>query len=219
MVMPASLASMRRCCRLLHLWPLQQAVQRRPFATQPPKTILLVYHSRTGAAREMADHLELGALAVAEQMDMNGELRVNRKEARDAGIDDMLQASGYIFCAPENLASLSGEMKEFVDRVYYGAFETTCAPDDPTTYSEESRLVGRPFAVAISAGSDGAGAARQLERICQGWRLRSVAETMVHQNGLPQTKENILAPKPPLPKETRGQCADLGGRVAATLLL
>ena len=28
----------------------------------------------------------------------------------------VLRADGYIFCAPENLASVSGEMKEFFDR-------------------------------------------------------------------------------------------------------
>ena len=51
-------------------------------------------------------------------------------------------------------------MKEFFDRCYYGALD---------------RIQGLPYACAISAGSDGAGAARQTERICTGWRLRAAA--------------------------------------------
>ena len=51
-------------------------------------------------------------------------------------------------------------MKEFFDRCYYGALD---------------RIQGLPYACAISAGSDGAGAARQTERICTGWRLRGGA--------------------------------------------
>ena len=56
-------------------------------------------------------------------------------------MDDLLASGGFLFCAPENLASLSGEMKEFFDRCYYGALD---------------RIQGLPYACAISAGSDGA---------------------------------------------------------------
>ena len=56
-------------------------------------------------------------------------------------------ASAYIFVAPENLGALSGTMKEFFDRTYYGVLD---------------RVSGRPYAAIIAAGSDGQGAARQL---------------------------------------------------------
>ena len=40
----------------------------------------------------------------------------------------------------------------------------------------------------------------------------------MHRNGLPQTKENILMPKVCEPR-ARELCRELGGLVAATLLL
>jgi multimeric flavodoxin WrbA len=152
-------------------------------------------------------------MSAAAEMEMS--LNIQMRAAADATIDDVLNADGYLFCAPENLASVSGEMKEFFDRCYYPAFSTTTEP----TYQEVSKLLGRPYGMVIAAGSDGTGAARQLERICQGWRLRPVADTIIHKNGLTQTKENILALKPCLPDTVREECAELGGLVAATLLL
>ena len=58
-----------------------------------------------------------------------------------------------MFCGPENLASASGELLEFFQRCYYPVF-------DPLT--ERSRILGRPFGLAIAAGSDGQSAARQV---------------------------------------------------------
>src|SRR5690606_29741214 len=106
------------------------------------------------------------------------------------------------FCAPENLASLTGEMKECLDRCYYGVLD---------------EIQGRPYAVTISAGTDGAGAARQLERICTGWRLRPIAPALIERNGA-QTPEAILAPKP-VPPDALARCHELGGLLAATLLI
>merc|ERR1712226_1621354 len=83
------------------------------------------------------------------------------------------------------------------------------------TYVEESLLLGRPYGLAIAAGSDGTGAAKQVSRICRGWRLQAVApEPLVVRNRLRQTAKNILAPKV-CSAEAREQCAELGGLVAA----
>ena len=57
-----------------------------------------------------------------------------------------------------------------------------------------------------------------VERICQGWRLRPVGPALVQRNGLEQTRENILAPKE-ISAEAREECRELGGLVAATVLL
>ena len=72
--------------------------------------------------------------------------------------------------------------------------------------------------LAIAAGSDGSGAARQIERICRGWRLRPVADPLINQNGLSQTATEILRPKV-CSTEAAERCSQLGGLVAATLLL
>ncbi|WP_431270881.1 flavodoxin family protein [Dankookia sp. P2] len=117
--------------------------------------LLIVFHSRTGAARQMAEAAARGAGAEAE---------VRLLPAEAAGPEDLLDAQGYLFAAPENLASLSGPMKDFFDRCYYPVLD---------------RLNGRPYALLIAAGSDGTGAARQAARIATGWRLRAVAEPLI----------------------------------------
>ena len=58
----------------------------------------------------------------------------------------------------------------------------------------------------------------QAERICLGWRLRPVADTVVQRNGEEQTATAIQRPKT-CPAEGIRRCTELGGLVAATLLL
>ena len=180
------------------------------------RLLLLVYHSRTGWARQMAKEMEAGAQEAVVAMEGEDTLDVVRKTAACTTSADILGADGYLFCAPENLASVSGEMKEFFDRTYYDMFDEV---EGSTGYDEVPRLLGRPYALAIAAGSDGHGAARQIERICLGWRLDAVAETLVERNGLEQTKASILGEKQALPPDVVARCRDVGGIVAATLLL
>ncbi|HKP77868.1 MAG TPA: NAD(P)H-dependent oxidoreductase, partial [Phenylobacterium sp.] len=92
------------------------------------------------------------------------EVEVRMRAADEAQADDLLAADGYLFVCPENLAALSGAMKEFFDRNYYPVL---------------GRLNGRPYGALIAAGSDGTGAARQLARICTGWRLKPIAEPLI----------------------------------------
>ena len=146
---------------------------------------------------------------------MQERLVVHKRRAADATVEALLAADGYLFCCPENLASASGAMLEFFHSSYYHAFVSSGAPE----HTETSLLLGRPYGLAIAAGSDGSNAARQVERICTGWRLRPVAPTFVHQNGLPQHRESILAPKGLLEPPARERCVELGGLVAATVLL
>ena len=72
--------------------------------------LLIVYHSRTGGSRQMAEAAAKGA---------EGEVATLLHEARETTPAHLKAASGYLFCAPENLAALSGEMTEFFDRCYY----------------------------------------------------------------------------------------------------
>lgn len=157
------------------------------------KRLLIVWHSRTGAARAMAD-----AAAAAARDDVE----VRLVAAQDARADDLLAADGYIFAGPENLAALSGQMKEFFDRNYYAVLE---------------RLNGRPYAVLIAAGSDGAGAVRQLTRIATGWRLKPIAEPVIV-NTHAQTPEAIAAEKT-VGDTDLARCAEAGAALAAGLAL
>jgi multimeric flavodoxin WrbA len=157
------------------------------------KRLLIVWHSRTGAARQMAE-------AAAQAARAEAGVAVELARARDVDAATVLGADGYLFAAPENLAALSGEMKEFFDRIYYDVLE---------------RTNGRPFALFVSAGSDGANAVRQVQRICTGLRLREVAPPMIV-NLKAQTPERILAPKT-VPAEQLARCAETGAALAAGL--
>lgn len=166
------------------------------------KQLLIVWHSRTGAARQIAEAAARGAAAAAAQLEQADDLRVVLRRAADVEANALLASQGYLFCAPENLASLSGEMKEFFDRNYYAVLD---------------RIQGLPYACAISAGSDGTGAARQLERICTGWRLKAVAPALIVNLGA-QTGEQIWAEKV-VPQADLDRCEELGGLLAATVLM
>lgn len=164
------------------------------------KTLLIVWHSRTGAARQLAEAASEGAHSVIEELDAAHTLAVKLRAAADTDADDVLGADGYLFCAPENLGTVSGAMKEFFDRCYYDVLD---------------RIAGRHYALAIAAGSDGSGAVRQIERICTGWRLRSAAPAYIAHTDA-QTPEAILAEKT-LTEEQNEAARTLGGTLAALL--
>jgi multimeric flavodoxin WrbA len=136
------------------------------------KTLLIVYHSFTDGTRQMAEAARAGAAA-------DEGCTVRLLHAAQAGAPDVLAADGYLFATPENLAAMSGVVKDFFDRSYYAVLD---------------RVNGRPYASLICAGSDGSNAARQVARIATGWRLKAVAEPLIVCTHA-QTPEAILASK------------------------
>jgi multimeric flavodoxin WrbA len=142
------------------------------------------------------------SLAAAKGARGAGDVHVRRLSAARAQPADLLAADGYLFVCPENLAALSGQMKEFFDRTYYPVLE---------------RLNGRPYAALIAAGSDGENAARQLARIATGWRLKPIAPPLIVGTSA-QTPEAILAPKTLSPK-VLASCEELGATLAAGLAM
>jgi multimeric flavodoxin WrbA len=110
----------------------------------------------------------------------------------------LLRADALLFATPECLGSMAGPMKTFFDRCYYPVLD---------------RLVGRPYATIVCAGTDGHGAIRQIERIATGWRLRRVAEPVLAITGA-QTPEAILAPKR-IADADLARAAELGATLAA----
>jgi multimeric flavodoxin WrbA len=154
------------------------------------KTLLIVFHSRTGGTRQMAEAACRGA-------SLEPGARVRLLAASEAHGADVLAADGFIFATPENLATMAGAMKEFFDRTYYDALE---------------RINGRPYAMLICAGSDGENAARQIARIATGWRLRPIAEPLIVCTHA-QTPEAIRAPKT-IGADDLERCQELGAALA-----
>jgi multimeric flavodoxin WrbA len=154
------------------------------------KTLLIVFHSRTGGTKQMAEAARDGA-------GQEPDVQVRLLNAAEAQGSDVLAADGYVFAAPENLAALAGQMKEFFDRTYYEVLE---------------RINGRPYAMLICAGSDGGNAVRQINRIATGWRLRPVADPLIVCTHA-QTPAAILAPKIIAPSDL-DRCREIGAALA-----
>ena len=159
------------------------------------KNLLIVFHSVTAGTAQMAQAAANGAAS-------EPDVAVNLIHAGAAGPSELLQADGYIFATPENLAMMSGVMKDFFDRTYYPVL---------------NRIVGRPYATLICAGSDGENAARQIQKIATGWRLKPIAGPVIVCT-YAQTPDAILA------KKVIGQfdlqrCEEIGATLAAGLTL
>ena len=133
------------------------------------KRLLIVFHSQTGNTARLAEAVLRGAQRVEET---DTEL----KRAFDTRSEDLLVSDGVLLGTPETFGYMSGALKDFFDRTYYAC---------------EGKLVGMPYAVFISAGNDGRGAVREIGRIANGYRWKSVAEALIVRN--PIKDENLLA--------------------------
>jgi len=160
------------------------------------RSILIVYHSDTGGTLQMAEAAARGA-ASAEPA-----VATHLRHADAAGADDLLGADGYLFATPENLAAISGVLKRFFDRTYYPVLD---------------RIAGRPYATLVCAGSDGSNAARQIERIATGWRLKAIAAPLIVCTHA-QTPQEILRAKT-IGAGDRERCRELGATLASGLAL
>ncbi|MBL6709352.1 MAG: NAD(P)H-dependent oxidoreductase [Pseudomonadales bacterium] len=107
------------------------------------------------------------------------EVRVLR--AQDAGPGDLLWADALMLGTPENFGYLSGAVKDFLDRTFYEV---------------EGKLTPLPYAMYVSAGNDGTGAVRAMERIANGYPFVTVQKPLIVR-GAPQQKDLI-------------QCEELG---------
>lgn len=122
------------------------------------KRLLIVWSSQTGRT------LQLVAAACAGAAEFADEVDTVTMRALDAGLDALLAADGLIVATPENFGYLSGAVKDFLDRTYYPA---------------EGQVDGLPYLMLVSAGNDGSGAVRALERIATGFRWKRVAEPLI----------------------------------------
>lgn len=147
------------------------------------KTLLIVYHSQSGSTAALAASVAEGA---------SGEPGVSVKLRRAFGAcsDDLVQADGVLFGSPENFGYLSGGLTDFLARTFYPVLP---------------RQLALPYAAFISAGNDGTGAIRQLDRIVSGYPLKKVAEPVIVRG--------------PVDESGLDRCRELGEAMAAGLAL
>lgn len=159
------------------------------------KRLAIIWHSMTGGSKALAEAAAQGASGT-------DDIETSLLHADAATPETLLDADGYIFAFPENLAAISGVMKAFFDRAYYPCL---------------GRIEGRPYALLVCAGSDGSNAFRQAERIATGWRLKKVADPLIVCTHA-QTPEAILAPKQIAQADLR-KAGELGAAMAEGLAL
>lgn len=147
------------------------------------KRLLVVYHTQSGNTGRLADAVVRGARRVAETETVV-------KRAFDAGVDDLLACDALLLGTPENFGYMSGALKDFFDRTYYPC---------------EGKLTALPYAVFVSAGNDGTGAVREIERIARGYGWKAVADAVIVRKLV--TDEALV------------QCEELGEAIASGLAL
>jgi len=116
--------------------------------------LLVVFHSRSGGTRALAEGVIAGASS-----DEVGNVEVTVRSAFDATADDVRRADGILLGTPENFGYMSGALKDFFERIYYELLDET---------------PGLPYALFVKGGHDGAGAIRSVERIATGLRWKAV---------------------------------------------
>lgn len=122
------------------------------------RRLLAVYASQTGRAESLL------AAALDGVAELGGEIEVRRRHGLAATVDDLLWAQALLLATPENFGSMAGALKDFFDRTYYPV---------------EGRVDGLPYLLLVSAGNDGRGAVREVERIATGYRWQRVAEALI----------------------------------------
>ena len=150
------------------------------------KSLLIVWHSQFGGTAQMAQ-------AACEGARDAGDVRVLLKRAQEAGVDDLLACDALLVATSENFGSLSGMTKDFFERVFYPC---------------EHAVEGKPYTVIVCAGTDGAGAMMQTDRIATGLSLRKVLPGIVWKSG-------VTAKPQVVPADVLAQCRELGATLAA----
>ena len=144
-------------------------------------SILIVYHSQTGHTQEMAESVKKGACSIEN-------VKAVLKRAADSTLRDMLACDGLAIGSPEYFGYMAGMIKDFFDRTY-------------TEARGRQEVFKKPYVVFISAGNDGSGALRSIERICLGYQFKKVYDPVVATGNLTS--------------EVLKRCEELGKTIAA----
>ena len=123
------------------------------------KQLLIVAHVPSQNTRALRDAVVRGAC----HEDIAG-VNVQTLTPFEAGVDDVLAADAIILGTTENLGYMSGALKDFFDRTYYGVLE---------------EKQGLPYALYIRAGHDGTGTRRGVETIITGLRWKEVQPPLI----------------------------------------
>ncbi|MGI9296349.1 MAG: flavodoxin family protein [Gammaproteobacteria bacterium] len=143
--------------------------------------LLIVANTPSANTETLARAAESGAREIAE-------IAARRLTPPQAAAEDVLSANAVIIGTTENFGAMSGQIKDFFERVYYPCLEKTRA---------------LPWALYVRAGKDGAGTLRGVQSIADGLRWRRTREPLLLQG---EWKDSFAE-----------ECRILGATVAAGL--
>jgi len=123
------------------------------------RRILLVYGGHAGGRTERLRHAAEAGIG-----QLGDGVILSARPALACGADELLQAHGLLLGTPEHFGYMSGALKDFFDRTFY-----------PT----EGRTAGLPYALLVSAGTDGTGTVRAVERIATGYGWSAVSAPLI----------------------------------------
>ncbi|MDX1588418.1 MAG: flavodoxin family protein [Oleiphilaceae bacterium] len=123
------------------------------------KVLHIIAHAPSPNTRRLRDAL----LSGARHEDISG-VTVRAIPPLEATPETVLEADALILFTTENLAYMSGAMKDFFDRCYYPCLE---------------KAQGLPYALVVRAGQDGTGTLRAMDSIITGLRWKAVQEPLL----------------------------------------
>jgi multimeric flavodoxin WrbA len=123
------------------------------------KTLLIVAHAPSDNTRRLVESILTGARQAS-----GDTVEVIFKAPLEAIPADVLAADAIVLGTTENLAYMSGALKDFFDRCYYPVLE---------------KKQGLPCAAFIRAGQDGTGTCRAIQSIVTGLRWSWVQEPLI----------------------------------------
>lgn len=92
--------------------------------------------------------------------------RITLKTPLEANSEDVLNCDALLLGTTENFGYMSGQLKDFFERIYYPCLEKT---------------QGKPYALYIKAGNDGQGTKIAVEKIVTGLRWKAVQPALILQ--------------------------------------
>jgi hypothetical protein len=123
------------------------------------RTILLVYGGHPGGRTD-----RLRAAVESGVRDVGDGVALTVRPALQCGPQELLAAHGLLLGTPEHFGYMSGALKDFFDRTFYPA---------------EGRTAGLPYALFVSAGTDGTGTVRAVERIATGYGWSAIGQPLI----------------------------------------